>query len=85
MLSNLITILILKNDNNMKVKDEILEIMKTSNKVKARLAYEFDVSGQSVFRWLQANEIDGELTRQKAVNVISEELNVPVDEILTNE
>lgn len=67
----------------MKVKENILELVKASNKVKARLAYELDVSGQSVFRWIQANEPDGELTRQKAVNVISVELGIPADEILT--
>lgn len=66
----------------MKINEDILRRIKTSNKVKARLCYEFDVSAQTVYRWL-SNEPDGYLTRYRAVKIIAEELNIPPEKILT--
>jgi len=66
----------------MKVNIEVVEKVKFSNRAKARLMYEFDVSEQTVSRWLD-NKTNGELTRVKAVKIIAEELAIPEESILT--
>jgi hypothetical protein len=66
----------------MKVDVGIINELRFSNKAKARLCYEFDVSAQTVARWL-CNYPDSELTRAKAIKIIAEELNIPEESILT--
>lgn len=66
----------------MKVNEEVIDKVKFNNRVKARLMYEFDVSVQTVVKWLN-NDADGELTKAKAVKILSEELNIPEETILT--
>ena len=66
----------------MKVNTEVLDLLKFSNTAKARLMYEFDVSEQTVLRWVEMNKEDGDLTRVRAVRLLAEELKMPVDNIL---
>jgi hypothetical protein len=68
----------------MKVNTEIINLVKSSNRAKARLSYEFDVSPQTVSRWLD-NEPDGELTKARAVKIIADELAIPEETVLTEQ
>ena len=69
----------------MKVNSDVLNLLKFSNKARARLMYEFDVSEQTIVRWAELNKPDGDLTRVKAVKLLAEELKMPVDNILMEE
>lgn len=64
--------------------------MKLSNKAisninvraKNRLALELNCSVQTVERWIKINESNNDLTKTKAIQIISEETELELSEIL---
>lgn len=63
------------------IKQGVKELLRANMKAKARLAYEFAKHTYTVDRWLDEDATI--LTTPQAVNAISEELMIPVDQILT--
>lgn len=55
---------------------------KITVRTKNKLALEFDCSVPTIDRWIKENEENGDLTKTKAVQIISEETSIPVQEIL---
>ncbi len=64
-----------------KLKGNIIESIKKSLKAKNRLQYELNISYLTLQRWLNTN--DDKLTLPKSLQIISEELDIPKDELLT--
>lgn len=79
--SNIVqSILIIKDNNKMKVSNKAISSL--SVRAKNRLALELDCSVQTIERWIKENEENGKLTTAKAVQVISEETGLGQDQIL---
>lgn len=57
-------------------------IQKITTRAINRIALELDCSVYTVKRWLDANEPNGDLTKTKAVQIISEETGLTDSEIL---
>lgn len=53
-----------------------------TTKAKNRIALALNCSVYTVDRWIKENESDGDLTKATSVLIISEEANIPTDEIL---
>lgn len=49
------------------------------------IALAMDAHSGTVERWLKENESDGDLTKAKVVEIISEEIGLAQEEILTEE
>ena len=64
----------------MKLTNKAIDLIKKNTRIKNRLALALDCSGFSVERWIKIN--DDTLTKAIALEIISEELGLPVDEIL---
>lgn len=64
----------------MVIKTEVLEQLKSNQKAKARLAYEFSKHIATINRWLESN--DPMLTTVTALNAIKDELGLKQSEIL---
>lgn len=67
----------------MKLTKKAIKAMTT--KAKTRIALEFNCSAYTVERWIKDNEPNGDLTKSKAVEIISEETELEVSEILEAE
>jgi hypothetical protein len=65
-----------------KLKPEIIELIKKGLEVKNRLQFELAISYLTLQRWLNTNH--EKLTQEKVLRIISEELNIPKDELLTD-
>lgn len=65
----------------MKFKTEIIERIKGRDDLKNKLVSELRKSRYSIWRYISENEDDGPLTRVKAIEIISSELNVPTNEL----
>lgn len=65
----------------MRLKPEIIEKIKKSKATKARLALELNKSFLTIQRWLKANSV--ELTKIRALTIVSQELNCPINELAT--
>ena len=66
----------------MKLKNEVIEMIRKNNRVKGRMCYELNVSVPTIYRWIVLNENDGALTKQKVLQIISEELDMDASAIL---
>ena len=68
----------------MRLKKEVIERLRCRDNrfIRLRLAEELGVAPSSVPRWIYSNENNGKLTTAKALQIISEGLDVPLDEIL---
>lgn len=64
----------------MKLTKKAIEAITT--KARNRLALELDCSAYTVGRWITENENNSDLTKAKAVEIISEETGLSVEEIL---
>lgn len=64
----------------MRISTEALK--KITVRTKNRLALELDCSVPSVDRWIKENEPNGNLTKAKAVEIISQETELTPDQIL---
>lgn len=64
-----------------KLKDEILEAIRKSSQIKNRLQLELDKSYPTLNRWLKTN--DDNLTKVQVLNIVSDELGIAKDELLT--
>lgn len=64
----------------MKISDAAISAITT--KAKNRIALEMDCSVYSVDRWIKENEDNGDLTKSRVVEIISEESGIPAEEIL---
>ena len=67
----------------MKLRNEVIEMIRKNNRVKGRICYELNVS--TIYRWIVLNENDGALTRQKVLQIISEELAIDTPALLLDE
>jgi len=67
----------------MRLSNEAISGIKGNNHLQARLMTEFDVSWNTVNRWVGENKVDGELTRVRAVKILANELSMPEEKILT--
>jgi len=66
----------------MKLKNDVIELIRKNNRVKGRMCYELNVSVPTIYRWIVLNENDGALTRQKVLQIISEELAMDTSALL---
>jgi len=64
----------------MKLSDNAKKQMTT--RAKNRLALEMDCSVHTIERWIDANEENGNLSKAKCVQIISEETGLPDVEVL---
>jgi len=69
----------------MKLKPEIKEKIKYGNVLKGKLMAGLDISEDTLKRAVKLNEINGVFTKVRALQIISEELNIPFDDILIDE
>ena len=70
----------------MKLKKEVVERLRCRDNrhIRLKLAESLCVAPSSVPRWIYANEDNGRLTTIKALQIISEGLNIPMNEILVD-
>lgn len=66
----------------MKVRNEILEMVRSSTKVRRELARQLDLSDASISRLIRENKKNGEFTKVVAVRTIANNLNLPENLIL---
>lgn len=63
------------------IKQEIIDQVKKNTRAKTMLAYEFSKHFTTIERWLDVN--DPMLTTPAGIRVISEQLEIPESELLT--
>ena len=61
----------------MKVRNEILEMVRNNTKIRRELARQLDLSDASISRIIRENQDNGEFTKMISVKVIATELNLP--------
>lgn len=61
----------------MKIRNEILEMVRNSTETRREIARQLDVSEASISRYLKENQKNGELTKIVVVKIISNKLNLP--------
>lgn len=66
----------------MKITTTAIAAMKKNLRLRNRLALEMDKSAQTIERWIDVNESNGDLTTIKAIQVIREETGLADTEIL---
>lgn len=64
-----------------KMKPEVVEAIKKGLNVKNRLQLELNISYLTLQRWLKGN--DDKLTQAKVLNIVSDELGISRDQLLT--
>ena len=64
----------------MRISEKAIKAITT--KAHNRLALEMDCSIYTVVRWIKENEPNGDLTKARAVQIISEETGIPEGEVL---
>ncbi len=64
------------------ISKESLVKISGNNKIIGRLMWVFDVHYKTIERWIDANDL--RLTTHPALQIISEELGVSIDEILND-
>lgn len=64
-----------------KLKPEIVEAIKKGLSVKNRLQLELNISYLTLQRWLKGN--DDKLTQAKVLNIVSDELGIDKNQLLT--
>lgn len=69
----------------MQITNEAITAIACSNRIKNLLAAEFDCSEQTIKNWLKANADNGDLTKKKAVEIISSQTGLTEEQILTEE
>lgn len=69
----------------MKIREYILTLIRNDFKTKRELAYQLDVSEVTIARYLKENAKNGDLTKIKAIRIISERLGKSFSEILEEE
>jgi len=67
----------------MNLTNQVIEILRENMALRNRIAIELDCSEQTIRRWLNENEPDGDLTKASALKIISEETGLTNEEILT--
>lgn len=67
----------------MYLRIEVIERIWKNIRLRNLLCLEFNVIDKSVKRWLEENQKNNPLTTVAALNIISEELVIPTDEIVT--
>lgn len=64
----------------MRLSEKAISLLTT--KAKNRIAMDMDCSVFTVERWIKDNEDNGDLTKAKSLQIISEETGLPMEEIL---
>ena len=68
----------------MKVRNEIVEMIKDDTRLRRDIARELDVSEASISRYIRENSENGEFTKVAVVKLVSEHLKLPESLILEN-
>ncbi len=68
----------------MKIRNEIVEMIKENTRLRRDIARELDVSDNSIGRYIRENSENGEFTKIAVVKLISEHLKLPESLILEN-
>lgn len=71
----------MENTTEVKMKPEVVEAIKKGLTVKNRLQLELNISFLTLQRWLKGN--DDKLTQAKVLNIVSDELGIDKDQLLT--
>lgn len=66
----------------MKLTKKAIQKLNNNSGAKARLCSVLDKSYPTIQRWINDNEEDGKLTTANALEVLSEELNMPQPQLL---
>lgn len=64
-----------------KLKDEVITSIRESSRLKNRILFELDMSSPTLYRLLKSNSDD--LTKANTLRIISEELGIRPEELLT--
>jgi hypothetical protein len=75
-------VILISNIREMKITTTAIATIKKNLRLRNRLALELDKSGQTIDRWINTNESNGELTTLKALQVIKEETGLSDTEII---
>ena len=62
--------------------NDIIEILKENMTLRNRIAIELNCSEQTIRRWINDNDPDGDLTKVSVLKVISEVTGIPVNDLL---
>jgi hypothetical protein len=74
---------VIKKSKNMRINEDVIKKLRKSNTARARVQYELNISPATMYRIMYANGKNSDLTKAGAVKVLSEELGVPEESILT--
>lgn len=66
----------------MKIRSEILEMVRNSTEIRRELARQLDLSDASISRHIKENRRNGEFTKAIAVRTIASKLNLPESLVL---
>ena len=66
----------------MRITEKAIQAIKDSESAKRELVYQLEISYTSLYRWLNTNADNGNLTTHLATRIISEETGLQVSEIL---
>jgi hypothetical protein len=69
----------------MKVKNEIIEMLRKNTELKRELLYRMGWSEPTLYRYMRENAINGDLTKVLPVKLIAEGLGVEENKILIAE
>lgn len=69
----------------MKLSEKAIEAIKETVECRRELAYQLEVSDNTLYRWYRDNESDGKLTTYKAVAIIKETTGLTEEQILVDE
>lgn len=68
----------------MKLREEAIQFAYRNNKIRARIMLELNVSLPTIYRWLKANEENGNLTRLQVLLIFAEELGFDSIDLLVH-
>lgn len=66
----------------MKLSDNSIKSFNNNSRLKNRIALELNCSVYTVDRWIKYNEKNGDLTKTRILEIISEETGLSLSEIL---
>lgn len=66
----------------MKLKQEIVDRLENNLGLKKKIIAHLGVANSTMQRYLQRNEVDGDLTKLSVLNLIKEEYNLPHEQIV---
>ena len=67
----------------MKLKEEIVDRIRSRRRLRVAVCNEVDITREALWRYLNLNSENGKLTVYPVLKIVSQELNQPIDELLT--